>query len=371
MDIRILVGIADESSRLRWSDFLQSHYGHEFQIGSSLFGSLTEALCQVRVTESTTGIVIISDQHDEFHVGIKDELEGRAPGSFVTIAITNEMPADKRMIDIDGVVTSSGDQNEWTHVLDRVVEKLAYMQRPSQKVRENDIPASKPRELASIDEFRDALSLRHDVYCTMGYLESGYLETGSKLEANWCDSRAKHYGLFVTTNDGACELAATARVILTGNWPAHSEEWTKQVIVSRRALEAHVRKQRRALAQWILPAFKAMDFLNLMPHAYGEQQWGELSRVIVGQRWRGHGFSVQLVKYVLNDMDEFGIDGLVLECLPVHVQIYATLGFKNVGQSGITEGIATTMNGMKKEPPLGVSSSLSDSTLIKRDRIET
>ena len=78
--------------------------------------------------------------------------------------------------------------------------------------------------------------------------------------------------------------------------------------------------------------------------------WGELSRVIVRKKWRGHGFSKLLVRHVLADMDSMNVDGLVLECLPIHVGIYEKMGFQEVEERGVTAGIGATMVGMKILP---------------------
>ena len=72
--------------------------------------------------------------------------------------------------------------------------------------------------------------------------------------------------------------------------------------------------------------------------------------------------SKELVSFVLRDMDASGVDGLVLECLPIHARLYQALGFEEVGQTGVTDGIATTMTGMKSEPPFGEKANVASSS---------
>ena len=286
MDIQLITGIEDTSLRQRWSEFLRSSYtlSGSHKIVGAVFESLSEALDHASTTTESGGIIVVSDQHDEFLIEMKDKLCDKAPSALATVAFVVEMPADRRLTDIDGVLAWSAKPEAWATTLDRVVAKLAYMRRPSKVKAANDIKSVEPREIQTIDEFRDGLRLRHDVYSVMGYLEYGYLATGSRLEANWCDTRAKHYGLFVTPTEGSTELAATARVILTKNWPAHSPKWVEQIVRPRRSLAAHIQKQQSVLARWILPAFESMDFSDLMVVAFAEQQWGELSRVIVSPK---------------------------------------------------------------------------------------
>ncbi len=362
MNIHIVFGIENADLRECFLHFTRSLEGR-LDCGASLNiahvkEQLAEAIKAALAAESqeeADGVIIVSDQlapDDElFPSASHHYLDQLNLVSIATVAVVEVLPPGERLTDIDAVVPSRNYDSRWEAAIMRVCRKLAYVTPPQRVIPKEEIESVEIRSLNNIDEFRETLRIRHSVYTTMGYLETGYLATGSSLEVNYSDIRSKHYGLFVRTQDGQNRIAATARVIMTANAPQHSRRWVKQITRANRSLRQHVKRQQSILAFWMLPALESMEFAEPRKLITEEQQiWGELSRVIVRKEWRGHGFSKLLIKHILEDMDSMNVDGLVLECLQIHVGIYKQLGFEEVEERGVAAGIEATMVGMKILP---------------------
>ena len=88
-----------------------------------------------------------------------------------------------------------------------------------------------------------------------------------------------------------------------------------------------------------------------MKRSAEQESWAELSRVIVCPKWRGLGLSKKLIRFVLKELGQLGVDSIVLECLEIHVPLYERLGFSSLNQRGASFGIAKTMVGMSTRLP--------------------
>lgn len=256
----------------------------------------------------------------------------------------------KQVSDVDRTIRLEASREEVAAALLRVARRLEYVARPA---RQTELaPNFIVRRLNNEFELLQYFRLRHEVYSVMGYLSEEKEQVQSRMEIDGCDPFAIHLGAF-HRGEGFEELAGTARLLLAPNQPNAATEWVHRLLAGDRRLRSIVANENLSLQ---LPIFHSQD-LNpqLWEITLEELRVAELSRVIVSPAFRGTGLSPRIVAQAIVEARELGVDRIFLECLKLHVPLYARFGFTVIPNTqGEVIGVRRSMVAMQldlKSPP--------------------
>lgn len=227
-------------------------------------------------------------------------------------------PSAPNSMEIDGVASISSLRSE----VRRVFRKLHYQRTP--QPRELPCPPQCQR-ISQRDEFEAALRLRYNVYHVMGYIPERFRSDKTGLEIDNLDKYSLHYAAYVPCEDEK-NPAAILRLI-TQDMQEDSRRWVQETL-SRNPDPKLVRSSKASEFQ-DMPVFQNMSALQGLQGFLQEDDclYGELSRVIVGEAYRGLGLSRDLIQFALADAYQLGLRCLFLACIPDQVPMYAKHGF--------------------------------------------
>ena len=265
--------------------------------------------------------------------------------TYASIAVMDERT---RVLDIDRVLFRDCGPGEFIDVLKLVARKLPYLAPPRpQKLRGPVVV----RPIDSMKELREYFKLRHQVYRPMGYLEENVENATSRMDIDWCDTKAMHVGAFALSGlSGQPKLVGTARVVVAPMGGQRYRGWTRTLASEDSYL---YRNLHRTVLPLMLPIFHSTDEMSDILGAVTKQKTvcGELSRVIVTDEYRGVGLFGLLMKVALCEAKRAGAERLFLECLEIHERIYGKFGFKTLeGMRGSAPGVGRTMIRMELDP---------------------
>jgi predicted GNAT family N-acyltransferase len=176
------------------------------------------------------------------------------------------------------------------------------------------------------------------------------------MEVDWCDTISLHFGAYELTREGRDTLVGTARVVVgSSQLEEHSsllaayQRWTTALVAQDEVLRNRLTNRVLGLE---LPIFHSQDlsgiFRDVVLH---NEVCGELSRVIVGEDYRGTGLSTRLVRTALCEAAKVGVKRMFLECLEVHEPLYRRFSFQKIeGKAGAVIGVNKTMVAMQSYP---------------------
>ena len=98
-----------------------------------------------------------------------------------------------------------------------------------------------------------------------------------------------------------------------------------------------------------LPIFHSQNLGRVLKQAIEtDEVYGELSRVIVAEDFRGGGLSQKLVEFAMHEAARSGVTHLFLECLELHEELYRRFGFERIeGARASVIGVNKTMIAMQ------------------------
>ena len=266
------------------------------------------------------------------------DLKGRLWG---TIAILERY---QRVRFIDRVLRRYFDSKELLETLRWSAERLMYLRPVPRR------PLPRPvvvRRINDETELSEYFRLRHSVYRIMGYLDPRVEFAESQMELNASDSGALHIGAFEQGWGGRQTLVGTARVVGVEDLDKRSVGWAESLARHDTVLRTELQK----VLPLKLPIFHSMKVKEPYSQLLTVERCAELSRVIVRDPYRGTGLSTVLTKFAILAAAERGVDHLFLECLPVHVGMYAKLGFETIeGVEGEVIDVNKPMVAMQMTP---------------------
>jgi predicted GNAT family N-acyltransferase len=361
-DLRVVVFFKNESIRYHYAKFIEStevkvqqgliiqnyaiHFEytenlqsaadrliHILESGDDLAGMLiSDALVQAMPSREDAGWKLVPTAKT-----IRDRL---AQKRYVSVAVL-EQPT--RIPNIDLVLAADCAPQVWLDALELLIARLSYFARPAKLPRPEGIEI---RPIQSQIELYNVFKLRYEVYKVMGYLDEEIEKSGVNLELHWCDTISLHFGAFLTKGSGT-ELVGTSRIVLTSAQDQRYGRWTQAIAQSHPELRRLFERQRGEFAPWRLPIFHTMELNKyISDDSLGDRRVGELSRVVVHEKWRGTGLSSELVNLTIAKAEANGVDLMLLECLEIHEKYYNKFGFISLEQSGEVVGIGKTMIGM-------------------------
>jgi len=264
----------------------------------------------------------------------------------------------RRTPDVDRVVDAgSMDGESLRNEITKVADGLRLKAPPGP-------PRALPRERAievkvaqTREELYDCLALRFQVYDRMGYLEDRISQCPSQLEVDRYDVYDRKGAIhFIAKDHDSGEIAGTVRLVLArglgniresviGSHPQQTLLKQSNLIREIAKCEAdkaaaNPREANRAILEQkinapgyfgSLPILQSADFHEksraILKRA---EDIGELSRLVVGPRYRGLGVSKVLVRAVLATAFDLKKDVVLLECVPSHVSMYEDFGFRQI-----------------------------------------
>ena len=265
----------------------------------------------------------------------------------IKIAIMDE---PRRVVDIDRAICRSAKSAQLQELLKLAADKLAYMARPEKR---EDSRALEVRLIRRQHELLDYFRLRHRIYRIMGYLRQEIECAPSQMEMDWCDSIALHCGAYDRRKGGREILAGTARIVVASSVSpqrhadllAMYKHWVTSLAASDPVLDAAIDQT----LVWELPIFHSQNLGRILKQAVEkEETYGELSRVVVAEDYRGGGLSRKLVEFAMKEAARAGVHRLFLECLELHHDLYAQFGFRRMeGAKASVIGVNKTMIAME------------------------
>jgi predicted GNAT family N-acyltransferase len=201
----------------------------------------------------------------------------------------------------------------------------------------------------TLAEMEDCLGLRFQVYDRMGYLEDRISGCPSQLEIDRYDVYDNKGTIhFIAKDHESGEIAGTVRLILArglgkvresviGSPPSEILHMQDRLIREIARREADTSEERAVLQQKInapgffgsLPILQSAEFHEKSRAILmRSQDICELSRLVVGPRYRGLGVSKVLVRAVLATALDLKKDRVLLECVPTHASMYEKFGFE-------------------------------------------
>jgi N-acetylglutamate synthase-like GNAT family acetyltransferase len=266
----------------------------------------------------------------------------------VKIAIMDE---PRRVVDIDRAIGRTAKAAQLQETLKLAADKLAYMSRPEKRA---ESPAFEVRLIRRQHELLDYFRLRHRIYKIMGYLRQDIEDAPSQMEMDWCDSIALHCGAYDRRKNGREILAGTARIVVasSGGPQKHAEllakykQWVMNLATSDPVLDSAI-DQTLGLE---LPIFHSQNLGRILKQAVEKNEtYGELSRVVVAEEYRGGGLSRKLVEFAMKEAARAGVNRLFLECLELHEELYAQFGFRRMeGAKASVISVNKTMIAMER-----------------------
>lgn len=327
--------------------------------------SQEEALARLRqyaTIKERPAVILISDALAE---SVKDisSVESWMPSSWgkeagdalgihgVKIAIVDQ---PRRVTDIDRTLSRAAKAPQLLETLKLAADKIAYMSRPEKR---GETPAIEVRLIRRQHELLDYFRLRHRIYRIMGYLQQEIESAPSQMEMDWCDSIALHCAAYQRLKGGREVLAGTARVVLasSANPQKHADllgmykQWVANLAAGDPVLDLAV-DQTLGLE---LPIFHSQKLGRVLKQAIEtDEVYGELSRVIVAEDFRGGGLSRKLVEFAMQEASRAGVTHLFLECLDLHEELYRQFGFEKIeGARASVIGVNKTMIAMQRRLP--------------------
>ncbi len=213
---------------------------------------------------------------------------------YASIAV---MDRRTRVRDIDRVLFPGCDPGELLDVLKLVARKLPYLAPPRRQKLRGPVVV---RPIDSMKELREYFKLRRQVYVPMGYLEDDVENAASKMDIDWCDTKAMHVGAFALSGQSKQpELVGTARVVVAPTGNQRYRRWTRTLASEDSYL---YRNLRRTVLPLMLPIFHSMEQTSDILAVVTRQGTicGELSRVIVADEYRGAGLFALLMRVALS-----------------------------------------------------------------------
>jgi GNAT superfamily N-acetyltransferase len=282
-----------------------------------------------------------------------EELRSEMATNCATIAI---MRSPERLQNVDRVVAATATREELLNTIKLITEKLSYIASPEKRTL---TPPPEIRIIRKQHELLEYFKLRHRIYTIMGYLEGRIENAPSRMEINWCDTISIHIGAYDQTRNRPELLAGTARVVVgtaadATHRPAILADYNQKVsdLASRDPVLEH--SLSGGVLPFQLPIFHSQSMKTIFRESVRRNQiCGELSRVIVGEDYRGIGLSRRLVEFALGEAARVGVTRMFLECLDIHEGLYNQMGFARIkGTSGIVIGVNQTMIAMELSRPL-------------------
>jgi predicted GNAT family N-acyltransferase len=315
------------------ADLLQQHFRQE--------GDCAAVVLSDRLEEEIGSEAYPNPEPSQWAKDLRDTFKQKP---FASIAITPH----HRIPDIDRTVPPDCRRDQWLNTLRLTVEKLLYLDRPKIKRLKHPIVI---REIGNREtEMMEYFRLRHRIYNVMGYIDADIERAPSRMEINRCDKYAIHIGAFerVGTRE---KLIGTARVMHTGSLESPCSRYVTALADQDPVLKL---KMQEAMTMR-LPVFQSMRSARMnqlfSDTLTAEKECGELSRVIVAQRYRGMGLANLLVKFAVFQANRHNVDPLLLECLPIHERFYNRFGFQKIeGEEGRVIGVEQSMIAMALHP---------------------
>jgi Acetyltransferase (GNAT) domain len=200
------------------------------------------------------------------------------------------------------------------------------------------------KQLDTLEELVQSYRLRYEVYADLGYLRHA---NPSKLEIDEYDAWAIPFGAFDATSR---TMAGTLRLVTKQPQPDFSR--LVQSVLERFA-DGSLAMRARAPRPHILPSIVS-DKIDQALAAFNSGNFTiyELSRAIVGRKFRGSPFFRGLMEFALAKAAFGGPALLIGSCLPKHLPMYARYGclklphtdldlFDSVGQIAIAAACRT------------------------------
>ncbi|MBC8873407.1 MAG: GNAT family N-acetyltransferase [Planctomycetes bacterium] len=275
----------------------------------------------------------------------KDMRDSFQHNPFAMIAITRH----RRIPDIDRTIRTRCAAPGLLETVKLATEKTAYLTQPKRQQLLNPVLIREIR--ANETEMRAYFRLRHRVYKVMGYLEEEVERATSRMEIDWCDTTALHIGAFELVG-AQKKLIGCARVMSTGSLEGACSPNVTALANTDATLS---RKMETDPMIMRLPIFQSMrsPYVNdlFVETITADKKCGELSRVIVVDKYRGYGLANLLVKFAILRANGRDVERLLLECLQVHERLYNKFGFKKIeGEGGRVIGVEQSMIAMDLHP---------------------
>lgn len=249
-------------------------------------------------------------------------------------------PPGARVSDVDASIPRDADRAALCRAIVRVATGLRLKAKPPVRADAASAAAAVHVEaVQSLEQLRDCFALRKKVYGLLGYLPDKITNDKSGLEMDCYDIGAVHFAAM-----RGREVVGTARLVT--QLPAdlgRSDEFSIDAITTcmkhrdwaeRIALKAGGAVRDRATSPCFmqLPILQSSDFSDRWPEMLQLTSSGaELSRVVVAPACRGLRVSKSLVKIVEAKACQLNIQIVLLECIPSHVDMYGSYGFRPIG----------------------------------------
>jgi predicted GNAT family N-acyltransferase len=182
------------------------------------------------------------------------------------------------------------------------------------------------RPLRRVDELREAFALRYEIYAREGWIAPEYRSPATGLELDGCDGSSLHFGLFQPRPSD--QLLGYVRLIGLRAEPVGTA-LTRAILETED--DATLRHAYAATYAQGLPVFASLPVDAFRRELAAERlTCVELSRLIVREELRGHGFSTRLVEGALAAAAARGIHAVLLGCGLPRVPMFQQLGFELV-----------------------------------------
>lgn len=325
----------DQSFRFEWRDVDPANLGHELDVFLSQDRSRLAVIVSDQFVDSAPNGKRVASQ---LVCGLRERLAGtRFHGGLVGIVSDKE----SRVPDVDRTVHGPQLSAEGLRkLITKVADGLRLKAPPGPTIRLAGNEAIMVRLAQTQEEIEECLTLRFQVYDTMGYLESGFANCGSELDSY--DLKSLHFLAMNQAND----IVGTARLIMAR--PFGSAE-SPDSIVGKSPRETQRRQAElvRAVANsrggylrekinlpppfMSLPILQSTEFEAKIKTILDQSDIAaELSRLVVAPRYRGVGVSRLLVRSVIATTLSLQKNLLLLECIPAHVKMYQDHGFERI-----------------------------------------
>lgn len=272
----------------------------------------------------------------------------------VKIAVMDE---PRRVVDIDRALARNAKAPQLLATLKLAADKLAYMARPEKRPGKPNIEV---RLIRRQTDLLDYFRLRHRIYKIMGYLREEIENAPTQMEIDWCDSISLHCAAYERLKGGRERLAGTARVVVASSASPrrHADllgmyrQWVTKLAASDPVLDLAIDRT----LDLELPIFHSQNLSHILKQSVDKDEvYGEMSRVIVAEDYRGGGLSRQLAEFAMQEAERAGVNHLFLECLELHEELYRGFGFQRIkGARGSVIGVNKTMIAMDRYLPAAV-----------------
>src|SRR5262249_2239588 len=267
--------------------------------------------------------------------------EATANGRAIMALLGVVDPPLKRICLVDSCVPRDADAEVLSRAVERALGAIRYKVPPAERPHAGSWPVE-VREVGDLAELQKCLALRYAVYRLLGYLcDSTHMErTGWEL--NYFDQSALHF-VAVAPGEGGDVVAGTARLILADAKIGRGGLFGDRARIRRRygalceqivGARPELNKELERGPSAALPLLASFDYGELVTDpnvAVGDLC--ELSRVVVAEKFRGHGVSRLLVRACIAAAIELKQRYILLECIPQHARRYEKYGFERAGEN--------------------------------------